>query len=210
MSILIFHWRKLKLKLFKLNFEDFFNTEKMQISVTTLFRTFPGSMNKENTVTLKITPRKIYNKNPDQRLCRLCGKEFRRFSKIFSKPGKSKCLQHQVFLTTGINILETDNLSGIEQEHSTNVQNDCIKPTKKSLKFMEHSSSDISNQRDNTIIIDIRPFTTINMNSTVSFVNEKFVSVQHFPLSKPSLTTPNPELVSNIKNVMDESSVPPR
>ena len=63
-------------------------------------------MNKENTVTLKITPRKIYNKNPDQRLCRLCGKESRRFSKIFSKPGISKCLQHQIFLTTGINILE--------------------------------------------------------------------------------------------------------
>ena len=206
-------------------------------------------MNNENTVTLKITPRKIYNKNHDQRLCRLCGKESRRFSKIFSKPGKSKCLQRQIFLTTGTNILETDNLSDIicrnrerfiesvvtfrneclkiqhtlstscsikrvippiEQEHSTNVQNDCIKPTRKSLKFMEHSSSDISNQRDNTIIIDIRPFTPIKMNSTVSFVNEKFVSVQHFPLSKPSLTTPNPELVSNIKNVMDESSVPPR
>ena len=33
--------------------------------------------------------------------------------------------------------------------------------------------------------------------------------MQHFPLSKPSLTTPNPELVSNFKNVMDESSVPP-
>ena len=74
---------------------------------------------------------------------------------------------------------------------------------------MEHSSSDISNHRDNTIIIDIRPFTTINVNSTVSFVNENFVSVQHFTLSKPSLTTPNPELVSNFKNVMDESSVPP-
>ena len=68
-------------------------------------------MNKENTVTLKITPRKIYNINPDQRLCRLYGKESRRFSKIFSKPGKSKCLQHQIFLTTGINVLETDNLS---------------------------------------------------------------------------------------------------
>ena len=68
-------------------------------------------MNKENTVTLKITPRNIYSKNPDQRLCRLCGKVSKRFSKIFSKPGKSKCLQHQIFLTTGINILETDNVS---------------------------------------------------------------------------------------------------
>ena len=52
------------------------------------------------------------------------------------------------------------------------------------------------------------------MNSTVSFVNEKFLSVQHFPLfptipTIQSLTTPNPELVSNFKNVMDESSVPP-
>ena len=73
---------------------------------------------------------------------------------------------------------------------------------------MEHSSSDISNHRDNTIIIDIRPFTPINVNSTVSFVNENFVSVQHFTLSKPSLTTPNPELVSNFKNIMDENSVP--
>ena len=178
MSILIFHWRKLKLKLFKLNFQDFFNTEKNQISATTLFRTFAGSMNKKNTVTLKITQRKIYNKNPDQRLCRLCGKESRKFSKIFSKPGKSKYLQHQIFLTIGINISETDNLSDIicrdcerfiesavsfrnecfktqhtlskscsikcvisriEQEHSTTVQNNCIKPTKKRLKFMEHS-----------------------------------------------------------------------
>ena len=168
-------------------------------------------MNKENTVTLKITPRNIYSKNPDQRLCRLCGKVSKRFSKIFSKPGKSKCLQHQIFLTTGINILETDNVSDTicrncerfiesvvtfsnecfktqhtlstscsikhiisptEQEHSANDHNDCIKPTKKSLKFMEHSSSDISNHRDNTIIIDIRPFTSIiNMNWTVSFVN---------------------------------------
>ena len=55
---------------------------------------------------------------------------------------------------------------------------------------MEHSSPDISNHHDNTITIDIRPFTPINMNSTVSFVNEKFVSVQHFPLSKPSLLLP--------------------
>ena len=68
----------------------------------------------------------------------------------------------------------------MEQEYSTYVQNDCIKPTKKSLKFMEHSSLDISNHRDNTIINDIRPFTPTNMNLTVSFVNEKFVSVQHF------------------------------
>ena len=74
---------------------------------------------------------------------------------------------------------------------------------------MEDSSSDISNHRDNTMIIDIKPFTPIDMTSTVSFVNEKFISVQHFPQSKPSLTTPNPELVSNFKNVMDESSVPP-
>ena len=104
-------------------------------------------------------------------------------------------------------------MSPIEQEHSTNVQNDCIKPTKKSLKFIEHSSSE-PNHRDNTIIIYIRPLTPINMNSTVSFVNEKFLSVQHFPLfptipTIQSLTTPNPELVSNFKNVMDESSVPP-
>ena len=70
-------------------------------------------MHKENTVTLKITPRKIYYKNPDERLCRLCGKECRRFSKIFSKWGKSKCLQHDILLTTGIKILETDNLSDI-------------------------------------------------------------------------------------------------
>ena len=202
-------------------------------------------MNKQNIVTLKITPRKIYNKNPDQRLC---GKESRTFSKVFSKPGKGKCLQHQIFLTTGINILETDNLSDIicrncerfiesavtfrnecfktqhtlstscsikrvispiVKEHSTNVQNDCIKPIKKSLKFIEHSNSDIFNHRDNTVIIDIKPFTPINMNSSVSFVNEKFVSVQHFPLSKPSLTTSTPELVSNFKNVMDECSVQP-
>ena len=74
---------------------------------------------------------------------------------------------------------------------------------------MEHSSSDISNHRDNTIINDIKPFTHINMNSTVSVVNEKFVSVQHFPQSKPSLTTPNPELASNFKKVKDESSFPP-
>ena len=63
--------------------------------------------------------------------------------------------------------------------------------------------------RDSAIIIDIKPFTSINMNSTVSFVNEKFVSVQHFPLFKPRFTTPNPELVSIFKNVMDESSVKP-
>ena len=43
---------------------------RLQITATTLFRTFAESMNKENTVTLKITPRKIYNKNPDQQLCR--------------------------------------------------------------------------------------------------------------------------------------------
>ena len=119
MGILIFQRRKLKLKLFKLNSEDFFNTEKTQISATTLIRVFAGSMNKENTITLKITPRKIYNKNPDQRLRRLCGKESGRFSKIFSKPGKSKCLQHQIFLTTGINILETGNLSDIICRYET-------------------------------------------------------------------------------------------
>ena len=39
------------------------------------------------------------------------GKESRRFSKIFSNLSKSKCLQHQIFLITGINILETANLS---------------------------------------------------------------------------------------------------
>ena len=192
---------------------------RLQISATSLFRTFAESMNKENIVTLKITPSKIYKKNPDQPLCRLCGKESGRFSNISSKPGKSKCLQHQIFLNTGINILETDNLLDIisrnckrfiesavtfrnesfktqhtlstlcsikrvislmEQEYSTNAQNDCIKPTQKSLKFMEHSRLDISNHRDNTIVIDIRPFTPINMDSTVSFLNEKFVSVQHF------------------------------
>ena len=32
-------------------------------------------MNEENAVTLKITPRKIYNKNSDQRLCSLCGED---------------------------------------------------------------------------------------------------------------------------------------
>ena len=149
---------------------------RLQITATALFGTFAESMNKENTVTLKITRRKICNKNPDHRLCRLCGKESRWFSKIFSKPGKSKCLQHHIFLTTGINILETDNLSDIicqncerftesgvtfrnecfetqhtlstscsikrvisptEQQHSTNVQNNYIKSTKRSLKFME-------------------------------------------------------------------------
>ena len=47
------------------------------------------------------------------------------------------------------------------------------------------------------------------MNSSFSFVNRKFVSVQHFPPSKPNLTTSNSQLVSNLKNVMDESSVLP-
>ena len=79
-------------------------------------------MNKENTVTLKITPRKIY-RNPDQRLCRLCEKESRRFSKIFSKPGKSKCLQNRIFFTTGINILATDNLSALSVETAKDLLN---------------------------------------------------------------------------------------
>ena len=120
---------------------------------------------------------------------------------------RNECFKTQHTLSTSYSIKRV--ISPTEQEHSTNVQNDCIKPTKKSLKFMEDSSSDISNHRDNTMIIDIKPFTPIDMTSTVSFVNEKFISVQHFPQSKPSLTTPNPELVSNFKNVMDESSVPP-
>ena len=101
-----------------------------------------------------------------------------RNSKIFIESAvtfRNESFKTQHILSTSFSIKRA--ISPIVQEHSTNVQNDCIKPTKKSLKFIEYRSSDISNQRDNTIIIDIKPFTPINMNSTVSFVNEKLVSV---------------------------------
>ena len=59
MSIPIF----LKLKLFKLNFEDLFNIEKIQISATTLFRTFAGSMIKKK--------RKYYNTENYTKMCNI-------------------------------------------------------------------------------------------------------------------------------------------
>ena len=87
-------------------------------------------MNKENSI-VKVTSRKIYNKNPDKKICTLCLKEPKR-CKIFSKPGKVKCLQNKILLLTSINILETYNKDVICQncerfiEAATKFRNKCL------------------------------------------------------------------------------------
>ena len=184
-------------------------------------------MNKENTSILKITPKKIYNKNPDQKICRLCGDEPSRCSKIFSKPGKNKNLHTKILQATGINILETDGLSDIlcqtcerfvesaskfrykclQTQHKLssvcsikriispinrqplqNIQNTVYKSSSKRSLFADPNN--VSCPSSSTIIIDVNPFTPLKTNSSVSFVNEKFVSVQHFPTSTPRLIAP--------------------
>lgn len=184
-------------------------------------------MNKENISTLKITPKKIYNKNPDQKICRLCGEEPSRCSKIFSKPGQNKKLHTKILQATGINILETDGLSDIlcqtcerflesaskfrskciqtqhklssvcsikrvispiTREPLQNIKNTVYKSSSKKSLFVDPNN--VSCPSSNTIIIDVNPFTPLKTNSNVSFVNEKFVSVQHFPTSTPRLIAP--------------------
>ena len=70
-----------------------------------------------------------------------------RNSKIFIESAvtfRNESFKTQHILSTSFSIKRA--ISPIVQEHSTNVQNDCIKPTKKSLKFIEYRSSDISNR----------------------------------------------------------------
>ena len=188
-------------------------------------------MSKE--ITLKLTPRKIYIKS-DKKICTLCGKVTKRFCKIFSKPGKKKCLKEKILISTGIDILESDNLSDIlcqncerfimsimkfrndclktqyslssscsvkrvisPEKDSLSMQNNYVKSSSKKLNF--HESSQVISPNKNTITIDIKPFSPLEK-SFPSFVNEKCVSVQHFPTSTPRLIAPKVDKTINFNN----------
>ena len=48
-------------------------------------------MDKENeSYKLKLTPKKVYNRQENKKICRLCVCEVTRFGRIFSKAGKAK------------------------------------------------------------------------------------------------------------------------
>ena len=71
-------------------------------------------MDKENeSCKLKLTPKKVYNRQENKKICRLCVCEVTRFGRIFSKAGKAKHLSSKIAKITNINILETDDLSDI-------------------------------------------------------------------------------------------------
>ena len=71
-------------------------------------------MDKENeSCKLKLTPKKVYNRQENKKICRLCVCEVTRFGRIFSKAGKAKHLFSKIVKITNIKILETDDLSDI-------------------------------------------------------------------------------------------------
>ena len=69
---------------------------------------YTGKIDKENR-----TPRKVYVRERNRRICRLCVKESDRVSKFFSQVGKEKQFAAKVYMLFGLKVLEGDSDSNV-------------------------------------------------------------------------------------------------